>query len=92
MWPSFWACSLFEEADMITIFNRAEVCVTYDLNVCAAVREALSAAGIPYVVRTQNLYGSRGHTGAAGIDPASAYEYRIFVRRGDLDAAQFALR
>lgn len=77
---------------MITIFNRAEVRVTYDLNECAAVREALSAAGIPYVVRTGNLYGGRGRTGAAGIDPAAAYEYRIFVRRRDVDAAQYALR
>lgn len=76
---------------MITVFNRRELLVTFDMDHCAEVREKLSETGIPYVVRTRNLYGGGNRT-AVGIDVPSAYEYHIYVKRGDYDKAMHAIR
>ena len=55
---------------MITIFNRKELTITYDLNEQARVRTLLAAEGIDYSVKTVNRMsaspfsaGSRGRTG-----------------------------
>ena len=78
---------------MITLFNRTEVCATFSMEEQMRVRNALSAAGIGYLVRVNSRNaGSRAHTGALGTDASAAYEYRIFVKKDDLDAASAAIR
>ena len=58
---------------MITLFNRAELLITYDLNRLNQVRDALAQAGIDYQFRTKDLTspsalsgGSRARTGGGG--------------------------
>ena len=69
---------------MLTIFNRKELITTMDMQRQSNIRSVLSANGIAYTVRTENLQGSsalggrsRGSTGSFGIDPNYSYEYHI---------------
>ena len=39
---------------MLTIFNRAELLITYDLARFCQVRDALEAAGIDYTYKTRD--------------------------------------
>ena len=43
---------------MLTIFNRKELITTMDMQRQANIRSILSANGIAYTVRTENLQGS----------------------------------
>ena len=43
---------------MLTIFNRKELITTMDMQRQANIRSVLSANGIAYTVRTENLQGS----------------------------------
>ena len=83
---------------MITIFNRRELLTTYDMAQQAQARAVLDAAGIPNKVRVVDrkngqamLAGSRARTGSFGENMAMAYEYTIYVAKGDLERAQLAL-
>ena len=58
---------------MLTIFNRTELITTMDMQRQANIRSVLSANGIAYTVRTENLQGSsafggrsRGSSGSFG--------------------------
>ena len=59
---------------MITIFNRKEICVTYDMNKQAEIIYLLQGADIDYVIRTKNRTGTmlvrggttRAYTGTYG--------------------------
>ena len=66
---------------MITVFNRAELCITYDMNEQYRVRNILADNGIPYRVKTKNLTspsafgtGSRERSGTFGLNTASSSE------------------
>lgn len=78
---------------MVTIFNRAQLLVTRDTNRQARVRDALAAAGIDCVVKFHDFSTraswDRGHAFSSPTPPV--YEYQIYVRRKDLDAARHAL-
>ena len=81
---------------MITPFNRAELLLTYDLNHLNRVRDALAAAGIPYTYRSKDLtsptvWSARGHTGTLGIRQDAMVEYRLYVRRAQLESARALL-
>ena len=59
----------------------------------------LSANGIAYTVRTENLQGSsafggrsRGRSGSFGIDPNYSYEYHIYVHKSDYENALRLIR
>ena len=59
---------------MLTIFNRKELITTMDMQRQSNIRSVLSANGIAYTVRTENLQGSsalggrsRGSSGSFGI-------------------------
>ena len=74
---------------MLTIFNRKELITTMDL----------SANGIAYTVRTENLQGSsalggrsRGSSGSFGVDPNYSYEYHIYVHKNDYENALRLIR
>ena len=43
---------------MLTIFNRKELITTMDMQRQSNIRSVLSANGIAYTVRTENLQGS----------------------------------
>ena len=88
---------------MITPFNRAELLITYDLNRLNQVRYALEGAGIDYTYRAKDLtsptaldglFGgsSRGRTGTFGINHEARVEYRLYVRKDELDWARQILR
>ena len=84
---------------MLTIFNRAELLITYDLNRFNRVRDALDGAGIDYVYRTKDLTSptlleglaggsSRGRTGTLDISHDARVEYKLYVHRDQLDWAR----
>ena len=88
---------------MITPFNRAERFLTYDLNRLNQVRYALDGAGIDYTYRAKDLtsptaldglFGgsSRGRTGTFGINHEARVEYKLYVRKDELDRARQFLR
>lgn len=84
---------------MLTIFNRKELITTMDMQRQANIRSVLSANGIAYTVRTENLQGSsalggrsRGSSGSFGIDPNYSYEYHIYVHKNDYENALRLIR
>ena len=84
---------------MLTIFNRKELITTMDMQRQANIRSVLSANGIAYTVRTENLQGSsalssrsRGRNGSFGIDPNYSYEYHIYVHENDYENALRLIR
>ena len=84
---------------MLTIFNRKELITTMDMQRQANIRSILSANGIAYTVRTENLQGSsvfggrsRGRSGSFGIDPNYSYEYHIYVHKNDYENALRLIR
>ena len=80
---------------MITIFNRKEICVTYDMNKQAEIRYLLQGSDIDYVIRTQNRTGTmlvrggttRAYTGTYGNQQMMDYEYHIYVHKDDYEEA-----
>ena len=84
---------------MLTIFNRSELLITYDLARFCQVRDALEAAGIDFTYKVRNrtsptmkASGSRERFGDANIRHDAHMEYRLFVHRDQLDWAQTFLK
>lgn len=84
---------------MITVFNRKELTVTFDLNEQARVRTLLAAEGIDYSVKTVNRMsaspissGSRSRTGTYGQNTEAMIEYIIYVKKVDYDRAENLIR
>lgn len=70
---------------MITIFNRAELFLTYDLSRFNQVRDTLEGAGLDYIYRSKDLTSptmweglcggsSRGRTGTFGMNDGAWVE------------------
>lgn len=79
---------------MITIFNRKELVLTYNMKEQGEVRMLLSQNKIPYKIVTKsrgNLHSVRGHAGTLGMDSDLLYEYHIYVHEDDFDKAQAVL-
>lgn len=79
---------------MLTLFNRKELAVTYDINEQARVRTLLAGEGIDYSVKTVNRLsassfssGSRGRTGTYGQNTEAMTEYIIYVKKADYENA-----
>ena len=77
---------------MITIFNRKELLITYDMQKQSEVRTILRNHKIKYDVKVKNLLspspmdaGSRTHAGSYGIDLTKSYEYKIYVKKADYE-------
>ena len=83
---------------MITIFNRKELLVTFDMKHQENVRDILAANGIKYTIKVTNrqnaavLGSSRARVGSFGMNPDLAYEYKIYVHRNDYDNALRRIR
>lgn len=79
---------------MLTIFNRTELCMTFDLKEQARVCDILSDNKVEYATRTINRMssssvsaGDRSRVGTFGNDMQNMYEYIIYVRKADLEQA-----
>ena len=75
---------------MITVLNRKVLVTTADMKECAKIREALSSAGIEYLVRTMNNQGDPV-TGVLTVDPNYLKVYTIYVKKCDLEKASSLL-
>ncbi|MBS5932631.1 MAG: hypothetical protein KIC94_07105 [Clostridiales bacterium] len=79
---------------MITIFNRKELIITYDLVKQAELRNLLASSNIKYLVKTRNRkspspfsVGSVGRTRTFGENLSLEYEYTIYVHTDDYNEA-----
>ena len=79
---------------MITMLNRKELLITYDMNKQIEVRSILQNHKIEYHVKVKNLLSptpvsddSRAHAGSLGVDLSKSYEYKIYVKKSDYERA-----
>ena len=76
---------------MLTIFNRRELYMTYDMNDRVRVCDILRANGIDYQLKTTNTtssaMGGRRGGNTFGVNMDYAYEYKIYVHKNDYDRA-----
>ena len=84
---------------MISVFNRKELLITYDMKVQNDVRTILYDHNIKYDVKVKNLLspspmhaGSRAHIGSLGMDLTKSYEYKIYVKKADYERAVDLIR
>ena len=78
---------------MITPFNRAELLITCDLNRFNQARDALEGAGIDFRCRIKDLASRNwARDGAFAINHDARVEYKLYVRRDQLDWASQVLR
>jgi len=81
---------------MITIFNRKELIITYDLNRQSQVRSILTENHIPCTIKTLNRGGPLGidpcrRRGTLGIRTDAAYEYKVYVKKEDFEKARYLI-
>lgn len=77
----------------VTIFNRRELLVTFNMEEHYRVRDVLAAEGIPYYVKMDNIGGDiRGELGNTGMNQMSSYEHIIYVRREDYEEAVYQMK
>ena len=83
---------------MISVFNRKELLITYDIKKQSGVRTVLKNHEIEYTVKVKNIlsptplsFGSRAHMTTVGIDLSKAYEYKIYVKASDYDKALYLM-
>lgn len=79
---------------MITIFNRRELYVTFDMKKFNEIRTCLDQAGIEYTYRTVSQNGSAGvapnnrsRMGGAGVNLEKDLEYLVYVKKADYEKA-----
>lgn len=84
---------------MITVFNRKELLVTYDMKRQSEIRTILGNYKIDYDVKVKNFLSSspmragfRTYTGTLGVDLTKSYEYKIYVKRTDYERAVFLMK
>lgn len=80
---------------MITIFNRKELFITYDMQKQNEICSLLKIHGIDYDVKVLNTRSSspvrsgfRTYTGTLGENLSKSYEYKIYVKKGEYEKAQ----
>lgn len=69
---------------MITIFNRKELIITYDMAIQSKTRDILAFGNIDYIIKVRNIYPY-----ALNMSP---YEYKIYVRKKDYEQAAYLIR
>lgn len=84
---------------MITMFNRKELLITYDMKKQNEVRTILRDHKIKYDVKVKNTLshsplgaGSRAYAGSRGVDLTKAYEYKIYVAKADYEKAVLLIK
>ena len=63
---------------MITIFNRKQLIITYDITIQSKIRDILAANGVDYTI--MGLYGS------------TRAEYKIYVHKKDYEQACYLIK
>ncbi|MBQ2880523.1 MAG: hypothetical protein IJE27_07495 [Anaerotignum sp.] len=76
---------------MITIFNRKEVCITYDMKQQAKVRNILQSNGIKYTFKVTDRYGSNPSGSALRTKRDESCEYKIYVHKDDYEEAMYLI-
>lgn len=83
---------------MITVFNRKELFLTYDMQRQSEIRTLLQGHNIEYRVKVKNLLSpspfsgsSRARTGTFGVDLTKTYEYKIYVKKSDYERAKYLM-
>lgn len=83
---------------MITLFNRKELAVTFDLNEQARLRKVLVEEGIDYTVKTVNRLsaspfsaGNRVRTGTYGQNTDAMTEYIFYVKKVNYERAIYLI-
>lgn len=69
---------------MITIFNRKELIMTYDMNIQSEIRNILASNNVDYFINVQNVYSV--------TSDLRSYEYKIYVRKKDYDKACYLIK
>lgn len=82
---------------MLHLFNKVELCITYDLKKCAEIRNILQANHIEYSLNTINLRSSglgnsRGRTGTLGENINLQYEYKFYVHKKEYEKAKYLIQ
>lgn len=84
---------------MITIFNRKELIITYDLEKQAKIRSLLVANNIKYLIKVHNRNSpsscaadSRTGMGTLGEKRSLEYEYKIYVHKSDYSEASLIIK
>jgi len=84
---------------MITVFNRKELTVTFDMNEQTRVRSILAGEDIDYSVKTVNRMsassisaGSRSRTATYGQNTNAMIEYIIYVKKADYEKALYLIQ
>lgn len=78
---------------MITPFTRAELLITHDLTRFSQVRDALAGAGVDYTYRCKDrTWDTRGRTGTLGMNQEVRVEYKLYVRKKDLERARVVIQ
>lgn len=67
---------------MITIFNRKQLIITYDITIQSKIRDILSVNNVDYTINPI-MYSARTYTPA---------EYKIYVRKKDYEYAYFLIK
>ena len=66
---------------MITVFNRKQLIITYDMIIQSKIRDILSANNVDYTINPiMGLYGS------------AQAEYKIYVLKKDYDKAAYLIK
>lgn len=66
---------------MITIFNRRQLIITYDMLIQAKIRDILAANKMDYYINPVMFAGG-----------SRAAEYKIYVRKADYDYACYLIK
>ena len=79
---------------MISIFNRKELFITYDMKKQSEIRSILQNNNIEYKVNVKNILSSenRAHTGSMGVAQSKSYEYKIYVKASDYEKALYLIK
>lgn len=78
---------------MITLFNRAQLTVTFSVEEQSRLRSLLHQNGIPFHLKVVNrnspsaFSDTRARTGTLGQNLAMSYEYIFYVRHRDYEKA-----
>ena len=67
---------------MITVFNRKQLIITYDITIQAKIRDILSANNVDYTINPI-MFSVRTYALA---------EYKIYVRKKDYEYACFLIK
>lgn len=67
---------------MVTIFNRKQLIITYDITIQAKIRDILSANNVDYIVNPIT-FSARTYTPA---------EYKIYVQKKDYEHACYLIK